>query len=201
LLFLLANQMLQVQNAGCERDGRQLFEDLSFSLAPGELLQVVGGNGSGKSTLLRVLLGLYTDYQGDISWSVDEAPLYLGHKLGIKQSLTVIENLRWFGVLHEEQVDEVRIDEAVYKLGLTGFEDSLCAHLSEGQRKRVALGQFLIMDNTCWVMDEPFSAIDADGLSFLMAILQDHLNVNGGIIISTHQPITIDRPVNTLALQ
>ena len=193
--------MLQVQNAGCERDGRPLFEGLSFSLAPGDLLQVVGGNGSGKSTLLRVLLGLYTDYQGDIEWSVDEAPLYLGHRLGIKQSLTVIENLRWFGVLRDAQVDEVRIDEAVYKLGLAGFEDSLCAHLSEGQRKRVALGQFLIMDNPCWVMDEPFSAIDAEGLSFLMAILQDHLNVNGGIIISTHQPISIDRPVNTLALQ
>ncbi len=197
----MANQMLQVRNAGCERDGRLLFEDLSFSLAPGELLQIVGGNGSGKSTLIRVLLGLYTDCQGDINWSVEEAPLYLGHRLGIKQSLTVIENLRWFGVLREAPVNEVRIDEAVYKLGLTGFEDSLCAHLSEGQRKRVALGQFLIMDNPCWVMDEPFSAIDADGLSFLMAILQEQLNVNGGIIISTHQPITIDRPINTLALQ
>lgn len=193
--------MLQVRNAGCERDGRQLFEDLSFSLVPGELLQIVGGNGSGKSTLLRALLGLYTDCQGDINWSVEEAPLYLGHRLGIKQSLTVIENLRWFGVLREAPVNEVRIDEAVYKLGLTGFEDSLCAHLSEGQRKRVALGQFLIMDNPCWVMDEPFSAIDADGLSFLMAILQEQLDVNGGIIISTHQPITIDRPINTLALQ
>jgi heme exporter protein A len=197
----MANQMLQVRNAGCERDGRLLFEDLSFSLAPGELLQVVGGNGSGKSTLLKVLLGLYTDCQGDINWSVDEAPLYLGHRLGIKQSLTVIENLRWFGVLREAPVSQGRIDEAVYKLGLTGFEDSLCAHLSEGQRKRVALGQFLIMDNPCWVMDEPFSAIDADGLSFLMAILQEHLDVNGGIIIATHQPITIDRPINTLALQ
>jgi len=98
-------------------------------------------------------------------------------------------------------VNETRIEEAVYKLGLSGFEDSLCSHLSEGQRKRVALGQFLIIDNPCWVMDEPFSAIDADGLSFLMAILQEHLDVNGGIIISTHQPITIDRPINTLALQ
>ena len=103
--------MLQVQNAGCERDGRLLFEDLAFSLAPGELLQVVDGNGSGKSTLLRVLLGLYTDYQGDIKWAVDEAPLYLGHRLGIKQSLTVIENLRWFGVLREEPVVEERLGQ------------------------------------------------------------------------------------------
>ncbi len=193
--------MLQVRNAGCERDERLLFEDLSFSLSPGELLQVVGGNGSGKSTLLRVLLGLYTECYGDIDWALDRPPLYLGHRLGIKQSLTVIENLRWFGVLREEAVNETRIEEAVYKLGLSGFEDSLCSHLSEGQRKRVALGQFLIIDNPCWVMDEPFSAIDADGLSFLMAILQEHLDVNGGIIISTHQPIAIDRPINTLALQ
>ncbi|MBT5006238.1 MAG: heme ABC exporter ATP-binding protein CcmA [Halieaceae bacterium] len=193
--------MLQVRNAGCERDERLLFEDLSFSLSPGELLQVVGGNGSGKSTLLRVLLGLYTECYGDIDWGLDRPPLYLGHRLGIKQSLTVIENLRWFGVLREEAVNEARIEEAVYKLGLSGFEDSLCSHLSEGQRKRVALGQFLIIDNPCWVMDEPFSAIDADGLSFLMAILQEHLDVNGGIIISTHQPIAIDRPINTLALQ
>ena len=193
--------MLQVRNAGCERDERLLFEDLSFSLSPGELLQVVGGNGSGKSTLLRVLLGLYTECYGDIDWALDRPPLYLGHRLGIKQSLTVIENLRWFGVLREEAVNEARIEEAVYKLGLSGFEDSLCSHLSEGQRKRVALGQFLIIDNPCWVMDEPFSAIDADGLSFLMAILQEHLDVNGGIIISTHQSIAIDRPINTLALQ
>ena len=193
--------MLQVRNAGCERDERLLFEDLSFSLSPGELLQVVGGNGSGKSTLLRVLLGLYTECYGDIDWALDRPPLYLGHRLGIKQSLTVIENLRWFCVLREEAVNEARIEEAVYKLGLSGFEDSLCSHLSEGQRKRVALGQFLIIDNPCWVMDEPFSAIDADGLSFLMAILQEHLDVKGGIIISTHQPITIDRPINTLALQ
>lgn len=193
--------MLQVRNAGCERDGRLLFEELSFSLSPGELLQVVGGNGSGKSTLLRVLLGLYTECYGDIDWALDRPPLYLGHRLGIKPSLTVIENLRWFGVLREEAVNETRIEEAVYKLGLAGFEDSLCSHLSEGQRKRVALGQFLMIDNPCWVMDEPFSAIDSDGLSFLMAILQEHLDVNGGIIISTHQPITIDRPINTLALQ
>ncbi len=117
----------------------------------------------------------------------------LGHRLGIKQSLTVIENLRWFGVLREEPVNEFRIDEAVYKLGLTGFEDTLCAYLSEGQRKRVALGQFLIMDNPCWVMDEPFSAIDADGLSFLMAMLQEHLDVNGGYHYF-NSPANHDRP-------
>ena len=193
--------MLQVQNLSCERDGRQLFDALSFSLAPGELLQIVGGNGSGKSTLLRVLLGLYTDHEGDIDWSVDVAPLYLGHRLGIKQSLTVVENLKWFCVLRGQVVNQARIAETVSRLGLAGYEHSLCAHLSEGQRKRVALGQFLLLENDCWVMDEPFSAIDADGLSYLMAILQDHLNVNGAIIISTHQPITIDRPITTLALQ
>ena len=193
--------MLRVVSAGCERDGRVLFDDLSFSLASGQLLQVIGGNGSGKSSLLRVLLGLFTEYSGDVNWTVSEPPLYLGHRLGVKQSMTVVENLRWFAVLREARVDESQIDDAIRKLGLLGFENSIVENLSEGQRKRVALGQFLMINNKCWIMDEPFSAIDDDGLSFLMKMLEAQLDSGGSIIISTHQPILIDRTITTLALR
>ena len=193
--------MLRVVSAGCERDGRVLFDDLSFSLASGQLLQVIGGNGSGKSSLLRVLLGLYTEYSGDVNWTVSEPPLYLGHRLGVKESMTVVENLRWFAALREARVDESQIDDAIRKLGLLGFENLIVENLSEGQRKRVALGQFLMIQNKCWIMDEPFSAIDDDGLSFLMKMLEAQLDSGGSIIISTHQPILIDRTITTLALR
>ena len=194
------DQMLRVESAGCERDGRVLFKDLSFTLSSGQLLQVIGGNGSGKSSLLRILLGLYTDYWGEVNWSLVEPPLYLGHRLGVKQSLTVVENLRWYSDLRESRVDGVRIHDAIAKLGLLGCENAIVENLSEGQRKRVALGQFLIMENKCWVMDEPFSAIDDEGLSFLMDMLEEHLDSDGSVIIATHQAITIERSITTLVL-
>ena len=193
--------MLQAISLHCDRSRRQLFTALDISVAPGQLLQVRGPNGSGKTTLLKILVGLYTDYRGDIEWSLDRPPLYLGHSPGVNSRMTVVENLKWLCQLQGEHCDDQSIDLVLDALGLHGYQETNCSSLSEGQRKRVNLARFFLVNNPCWVMDEPFSAIDADGLSFLMAILQEHLDVNGGIIISTHQPITIDRPINTLALQ
>ena len=71
--------MLQASGLRCERDRRQLFSDLAVQLSPGEMLQVKGKNGSGKTTLLKILVGLFTDFEGDISWDLERPPLYLGH--------------------------------------------------------------------------------------------------------------------------
>jgi heme exporter protein A len=192
--------MLEVSALSCDRDRRRLFSDLTFSLSEGHLLQVVGGNGSGKSTLLRTLLGLYTGFSGQIEWSLDEAPLYLAHKPGVKNSLTVGENLRWSCSLRDRSINDTEMDETLTALKLIGYQHTLCGHLSEGQRKRVSLGQFLLCENRCWVMDEPFSAIDSQGLDFLNTLLQQHLDGGGAVILSSHQAVQIDHPVTTLAL-
>ena len=60
--------MLQTSKLCCERDRRVLFEDLTFTVSPGEILRLEGSNGTGKTTLLRILCGLYQDYTGEVEW-------------------------------------------------------------------------------------------------------------------------------------
>jgi len=192
--------MLQVKELSCTRDQRPLFSSLSFAVAPGELLQVVGANGSGKSTLLRCLVGLYTGFEGEIDWQLEEAPLYLGHRPGVKASLTVLENVTWLAGLRGLSLNPGDIRQALTSLRLDGYDDVSCNRLSEGQRKRVALAQFLLCPNYCWVMDEPLSAIDDKGLEFLTGRMSEHLDQGGAIILSSHQPVPIDRPVHSVTL-
>ena len=196
----LAFIMLQVTELSCTRDQRPLFSSLSFAVVPGELLQVVGANGSGKSTLLRCLVGLYTGFDGEIDWQLEEAPLYLGHRAGVKASLTVRENVTWLARLRGVLLNPDDIQRSLSSLRLDGYDDVPCARLSEGQRKRVALAQFLLCPNRCWVMDEPLSAIDSRGLEFLTARMSEHLDNGGAIILSSHQPVPLDRPVNSVTL-
>lgn len=192
--------MLQVKALSCTRDQRRLFSSLSFSVAGGQLLQIVGANGSGKSTLLRCLVGLYSGYEGEIDWSLEEAPLYLGHRSGVKDSLTVLENLRWLTSLRNLTLTDDEVQETLKLLRLQGYDDVVCGRLSEGQRKRVVLAQFLLCPNRCWVMDEPLSAIDDRGLELLTDRMGDHLEGGGAIILSSHQPVPIDRPVSSVTL-
>ena len=85
--------MLQVNQLTCERERRVLFENVSFAVQGGELMRVQGGNGAGKTTLLRILCGLYEEYEGEIDWKTEQYPLYIGHKPGVKDQLTALENL------------------------------------------------------------------------------------------------------------
>ena len=192
--------MLQVSALGCARDQRQLFADVSFSLLPGDLLQVLGANGSGKSTLLRILTGVYTDFEGEVTWDMSHPPVYLGHRPGVKAQLTVMENLRWMLAMRQVAYQETEVEGALFELALTGYEDTLCAQLSEGQRKRVALARFYLCDDPCWIMDEPFSAIDQTGLTSLKSALSRQVSRGGAVIFSTHQGINFDQPVKTLEL-
>ncbi len=192
--------MLQVQALSCERADRSLFTDLTFQVVPGQLLQIVGSNGSGKSTLLRCLVGLYSAYQGEILWTLEAPPLYAGHRPGVKDHLTVSENIRWTCALRGATPTPVALEQALDTLALSGYGSIYCGNLSEGQRKRVGLAQFLLLDNPCWIMDEPFSAIDGTGLGLLRQKLEAHLDTGGAVILSSHQAVEIDHPITSLAL-
>lgn len=189
---------------GCERDGRVLFEGLGFNLKPGAALQVEGANGAGKSTLIRTLIGIASDYSGDILWRGVPFPkslpelraslLYIGHNAGVRRGLTPLENLAWYGASPEDAVS------ALDAVGLYGFEDVLCQQLSAGQNRRVALARVYLPDPApLWILDEPLAALDVMGVANLEARINRHLQGGGSVLLTSHQPVAV-KPLEKLNL-
>ncbi len=191
--------MLQASHLTCERDHRVLFEDLSFDIEAGRALLVTGPNGAGKSTLLRMLAGLYEDYEGVIDWTVDEYPLYVGHRHGVKDGMSAAENLRWSATLYGQDVSAAELNEALAQVALRGFEHVLCGAMSEGQRKRVNLARLFLLENPVWILDEPLSSIDAAGVTRLEARFDAHLATGGVLIATSHQALSLTT-VDSLSL-
>lgn len=192
--------MLQTSKLCCERDRRLLFEDLTFTVAPGEILRIEGSNGSGKTTLLRILCGLYQDYTGEVEWNLEDYPLFIGHRPGVKDLLTAKENLRWLANLYQSDASHEEIGAALADVGLRGFEDVPCGALSEGQRKRVNLARLYLLQSPAWVLDEPFSSIDVEGVDKLQGAMSRHLDRGGMILLTSHQHLELDKEVKSIRL-
>lgn len=196
--------MLEVKNLTAIRDERILFESLSFEIHAGELVQIEGRNGTGKTTLLRIIAGLGECECGEILWqrskiqsdreSYHQDLLFLGHQTGIKRELTALENLRFYLAVHQQTVDEHAIFEALAKVGLAGREDVPVAQLSAGQQRRVALARLWLSKKSLWILDEPLTAIDKQGVSVLEALFLSHAQQGGIVILTTHQDMFADTP-------
>jgi len=183
---------LDVVNLVCSRDDIPLIENLSFSLNCAQVLLVEGRNGSGKTTLLRTLCGIRSQDSGEILWcgeSIDdlgavyyEQLAYVGHHDGIKRDLTVLENLALAQALGKPA--SLSIDEILQRIKLSGYEDIQTHALSAGQRRRLALARLLATDSRLWILDEPFTALDKDGIVIFEGLIASH-TVNGGMVVMT----------------
>lgn len=190
--------MLEARELLCERDERTLFSGLSFTLNAGEWVQITGSNGAGKTTLLRLLTGLSRPDAGDVLWqgqplhqvrdSYHQNLLWIGHQPGIKTRLTALENLHFY---HRDG-DTAQCLEALAQAGLAGFEDIPVNQLSAGQQRRVALARLWLTRATLWILDEPFTAIDVNGVDRLTQRMAQHTEQGGGtVILTTHQPLNV----------
>lgn len=190
--------ILVLNNISCERADRVLFDQLTFDISAGQIVEITGSNGCGKSTLLRIIAGLAQSYTGQVMWQgVDTASckqrfqsqcIYQGHTLGVKPSLSVVENLRWSTELKGEYDHDTAM-EALRRFGLHGFEHTLCHSLSAGQQRRVSLARLLTTSAKIWILDEPFTALDRSAISHLHRVFEEHLAFGGSVVLSTHQPI------------
>jgi len=197
---LSVQQVLECRDIAFERDYIPIFSGLSFSLQRGQILQVTGANGSGKTTLLRILATSLTAAEGRILWHGHDLDsrraeyrfdmLYLGHQTGVKTALTPRENLAWLRPLHPNAGQDTTL--ALAAVGLAGLEDVPCHTLSAGQLRRVALARLYLSAATLWILDEPFTAIDRDGVSKLETLIQNHARRGGAVVITTHQPPQLD---------
>ncbi|EEX33912.1 MULTISPECIES: cytochrome c biogenesis heme-transporting ATPase CcmA [Vibrio] len=197
--------MLEVSQLTAIRDERILFESLSFTINSGELVQIEGRNGTGKTTLLRIVTGLGDRDSGEIFWNGENIEsnrdayhqdlLFLGHQTGVKRELTAYENLRFYLNIHSRKpVGKETIYSALMKVGLVGREDVPVAQLSAGQQRRVALARLWLSDHKLWILDEPLTAIDKQGVKVLESLFLSHAEDGGIVILTTHQDMFADNP-------
>lgn len=193
--------MLEVINLDCVRGGRALFSNLNLTMTPGTLVQVRGPNGSGKTSLLRIICGLMAPEKGEIRWqganirSLGEeyftSLTYIGHRHGIKEELTSLENLRINNGLAGIETDQEQAKTALREMGLGGRENLLARLLSEGQMRRAALARLLICNRALWVLDEVLASLDQAAAVLIESVIGGHLARGGMAIVATHQELYI----------
>lgn len=182
---------------------------MSFTLNDGELVQLEGRNGVGKTSLLRILAGLSRPEQGDVLWqqqSIYQHPevyhqsmLYIGHKPGLKDVLTPYENLLFYQQATVPEMSKETIHTALEKMGLRGREDIPVKQLSAGQQRRVILARLYLNQAKVWLLDEPFTAIDKQGVANLLALFKSHC-ANGGIILFTSHQSAEDDSIRHISI-
>jgi len=191
--------LISAQNLTCIREERLLFDELSFGIFAGDIVQIEGPNGAGKTSLLRILAGLSRPYSGDVLYleqditrtrdEFNENLLYIGHLAGVKSELTAEENLNFN--LRISGYDSYQTSDILEKVNLSGFEEALAGHLSAGQHRRTALARLWHTNCKIWILDEPFTAIDKKGVEELERLFLDHASQGGCVIMTTHQDMSL----------
>lgn len=179
-------------------NGAALFAPLSLSLNAGQWTCLLGGSGVGKSTLLRLICGLPTgaEFTGDIRASdggeVSSRVAYMAQDDLLMPWATVSQNILLGAALRGDPRDHPRLAQILDRVGLTDHAAKKPSALSGGQRQRVALARTLMEDKPVILLDEPFSALDAQTRAAMQDLSAEVLR-GKTVLIVTHDPIEAAR--------
>jgi heme exporter protein A len=193
-------QGLCVERVHVWRGDRHVLKGVSVELAPRGLVHVTGPNGAGKTTLLRVACGLLRPEQGRVVWfgtpiagvraEYQGALAYAAHEPALKGDLTALENLRFMiGLKRRVTLRELR--PALDRAGVAACADLPVRVLSAGQRRRVVMARLLASRASLWLLDEPFSNLDAAGAQLLATLLAEHLDNGGMALVVAHHDLSL----------
>jgi heme exporter protein A len=171
------------------------LRDISFEIAPGECLALLGRNGAGKTTMLRILAGLGRPARGRVSVFGDEPRNerararigVLGHGIAVYDELSAFENLQLFARLYALRDPARTAMEWLERTDLARVKDSRVREFSRGMRQRLAVARAFLHSPSLLVLDEPFTALDDRAIALLQGLLRAALAEGRTIVMSTHQ--------------
>jgi len=198
--------LLAAVNLAGERGGRLLFRRLSFALQPGQVVWLRGRNGRGKTSLLRLLAGLSTPVEGAVHCDAVALPnagpawrerlVFIAHANALKDDLSVLECLRFLAQLQGRTATLGQLSTALERLGVAALAARPVRTLSQGQRRRVTLARLALpQPPSVWLLDEPFDALDDDGIGRLNGLLSEHAAAGGSTLLTSHQALVLQNPV------
>jgi len=181
---------LHVQGLNFSYGEKKVFEDTNIDLSADKITILFGKNGTGKSTLLKLIAGIERCDSGSISFSDKNGSVfspkgmiaYLGHKLAIKEELTVEQNISFWSDFYQNTLDEnnfrlLEMDRLRY---LTVSE------LSQGQKKKLAFIRVLLSNKPIWLLDEPLSNLDIDSTETIKKLISDRISTNNLVLVTSH---------------
>lgn len=151
--------LVRVRNLGVQLQGQQILQDISFDIAPGEIITVIGPNGAGKTTLIRAVLGLQRPHSGSLERAAGLRIGYMPQKLFIDPTLPL--TVKRFLTLTRGK--PAQLNEVLDLTGIRPLVDKPVQSISGGELQRVLLARTLLQKPDLLVLDEPAQGVDVNG--------------------------------------
>ena len=188
--------MLLTNNLSFARSTKNIFENISFSIAPGKIIQIKGNNGSGKTTFIKTILHILKPASGEIFWSGKNInknifeyysnTTFIMDKCSSSSNLTVMDNIIFWKNLNSSKISKEQISLLLHKLNLKKYLKTKIFQLSSGEIKKLELLRLIIEQKKFWVIDEPYNHLDEQSINILNETFKDHIRNNGFVLFASH---------------
>ena len=188
--------MIAVENLTKVYGSLTAVDDLSFAVAPGEILGLVGPNGAGKTTTLRSLAGIIPPTKGRIRIAGHDLATdglaakallaFIPDEPQLFEYLTVTEHLRFVARLYQQPEAIDRIAPLLEELELSGKQDALANELSRGMKQKLAIACGLIHQPTVLMLDEPLTGLDPVGIRRMKLTIAARAQAGAAVVLSSH---------------
>ncbi len=187
----MTNPLLEIKNVSLSRNDNPILSNINLELNTSSVINIHGRNGCGKTSLLKIIVGITEPTGGIINNNIlsdDKKNItYIGHKHGIKNNLTLSENILFEPSIYNDK--QKNIDDMIKRYQMDKYKDYLSKNLSHGQQKKISLIKASLSNARVWVIDEPYSALDKDAIKILDSCIHEHLSNQGSVIMTNHEPI------------
>ncbi|NDD48806.1 MAG: heme ABC exporter ATP-binding protein CcmA [Alphaproteobacteria bacterium] len=181
---------LHIQGLNFSYGEKKVFEDTNIDLSADKITVLFGKNGTGKSTLLKLIAGIERCDSGNISFSDKNGSIfsskgmiaYLGHKLAIKEELTVEQNISFWSDFYQNTLDENNFQI----LEMDRLRYLNVSELSQGQKKKLAFIRVLLSNKPIWLLDEPLSNLDIDSTKTIKKLISNRISTNNLVLVTSH---------------